>query len=426
MQTPAKGAGVLDANAANMSHHYPSFPRVAVADSVFAQKFSPDPNVIVLPGNNDTSAAGSPEVPHHSSTPGSASELKVTRSQLMGQDSDDLNDSSVSLSRIKTSGKARTTKTAVALPSAGDAYPLSAECSKMSSREVHRRLRSQSQRSQPTAATELAATNSEPTNSATPEQPAPAPALSAPSNYMPSKNNIPPVPTYIDPPIITKPVLMTNPYSVAPSTAAAPTLLAPEASMSPRIPVTSTSSAADDINGGNWQRGRGANVGVTTTSTVASSLKVVRSSRKANVLSQSPTDEFANRMGVSFSKAVNAAHGKTPKHSKLSPRAGSPNDSSEWGVSAALSVGASASSFSSASVMSEATTVYTDIGCVAYSAIVFKNKYAYFQQRLDPVDVMIRPLFGIKKNLGCFRYTRHILVLTREQHFADDVLKGHP
>lgn len=58
VQAPGK-VGVLDANAAAMSHHFTSFPRVAVADSVFAQKFSPAP---VPPAPASAHDAGSPEV----------------------------------------------------------------------------------------------------------------------------------------------------------------------------------------------------------------------------------------------------------------------------------------------------------------------------------------------------------------------------
>ena len=228
------------------------------------------------------------------------------------------------------SGKARTSKPSVALPSAGDAYPLSAECAKMSSREVHRRLRSQSLRAQPAPAPELprAVTSDGLLRSGGGGAAALPPVRSAPA--LPSQVDLQPFP----PAAV---ALGAVAAAAAPAPPVAPLAPEPERSTSPSLPVPAGSGPA--------------------AAAAASSFRVMRSSRRAQ-----PQDEaLSARLGQSFQQSVVAAHGRTPRV-RASPHVNSPDESSEWGVSAALSVAHSASSFSSVSVMSEATTVYTDLG----------------------------------------------------------------
>lgn len=318
-------------------------------------------NVLPVTGDEqDLSRApgdSSPQPATHS--PGVGGAMPSTSSE-MSEMSVDADGSMISrsLSKVKTTGNARRSskEPSPALPSASNNYPHSEELAKMSSREIHRRMRSPA-----VSGSRKSKGGSKGESGESKADGAKADALSddvATGTTPPvSTDNAPrPAGGYVAAAIaVGGPASITPPHSAS----AAPGLSAAAeaarvrdtyAALHPHVPLSRESpEVVDEKNG--------------------MSLRAVKRRNAASGATSEPTspDEFSTRVGNTFmmgftgelSQDVNTAGASAGVTGGLHV----PGEEASGEGSPDSRGAVSVSSFTSVSVMSESTTVYTDVGC---------------------------------------------------------------
>lgn len=361
MTTPADAAAAAAADAYRSAPPPDAVGRPTATWGTNTAAFST--NVLPVTGDEqDLSRApgdASPQPAAHS--PGVGGAMPSTSSE-MSEMSVDADGSMISrsLSKVKTTGNARRSskEPSPALPSASNNYPHSEELAKMSSREIHRRMRSPA-----VSGSRKSKGGSKGESGESKADGAKADALSDDVAAI-----TPPVSTDTAPRpaggYVAAAIAGGGPASITPpqSASAAPGVTAQAeaarvrdtyAALHPHVPLSRESpEVVDEKNG--------------------MSLRAVKRRNAASGATSEPTspDEFSTRVGNTFmmgftgelSQDVNTAGASAGVTGGLHV----PGDEGSGEGSPDSRGNVSVSSFTSVSVMSESTTVYTDVGCAPF------------------------------------------------------------